>query len=338
MRFAQPYLLWLLIPAAFIAAWHAVSSFKRIKNAVYLFDKTAARKMKVEFAATSAALKAVLLSVSLLLLIIAAARPQGKPIENEEETAGIDIMVLCDVSSSMAARDIKPDRMTAVKQGLVNFASNLSGDRIGMVSFAGIDFVQCPLTNDYEAFSLITESLEPGMLAKDGTNIGAAIRAGVDRLKEKAGKSRILVLITDGESNQGEDPGTAAKYASENGIRIYTIGVGTRGGAKIPEGQDVWGRTYYKIYGGEEVISKLDDAELKNIASATGGSFSRLDSAGAFARIALDIRAMEDNKAKIKRNTLYEENYVYPLMIALVLAVFSILLPLRKPAWNFSVR
>ncbi len=330
MRFASPDILWLLIPAALFSLWHVFVSFKRIKNAEDLFDPQASSKMKIMFLKNFAGVKFLLFSMSVIFVVFALARPQGKPVETEEETSGIDIMVLCDVSSSMAAQDVKPDRMTAVKKGLINFVSNLSGDRIGMVSFAGIDFVQCPLTNDYDAFSMIVESLEPGMLAKDGTNIGAAIRSGVNRLKEKGGKSRILMLITDGESNQGESPQSAAKYAAENGIRIYTIGVGTVNGGKIPEGRDIWGRTYYKIYRGEEVISKLDETELRSIAQITGGSFSRLDNAGAFLKIAFDIRTMEENKSKIKRNTLYEENYIYPLIVSIVMMCLSILIPARK--------
>jgi Ca-activated chloride channel family protein len=267
--------------------------------------------------------------LSLMLIITALARPWGKPIKSEIEMSGIDIMAAVDVSSSMAAGDLKPSRMEVIKQGLKDFTASLAGDRIGMITFAGTNFVQCPLTNDYDAYDLIIDSLYPGMLFKDGTALGDAIKASVERMVEKGGKSKIMMLITDGESNMGMAPIEAAKTAKEQGIPIYTIGVGTESGGRIPEGTDMFGRVYFKTYEGAEVITKLDDRELREIAGLTGGKYYRVTDLNAFKSIKDDIRHMEENKTK-KEEIKHEENYAPWLLWGIIFFVISQALTVRK--------
>jgi Ca-activated chloride channel family protein len=286
-------------------------------------------KMLYEVSPVFAAVKYGILFLSFILIITALARPWGKPIKSEVEMSGIDIMVAVDVSSSMAAGDLKPSRIEVVKQGLKDFTSNLAGDRVGMMTFAGTNFVQCPLTNDYDAYDLITDSLYPGMLYKDGTALGDAIKASVARMVEKGEKSKIMILITDGENNMGMAPMDAAKIAKEQGIRIYTIGVGTELGGKIPEGTDMFGRVYFKTYEGAEVVTKLDDRELREIAGLTGGKFYRVTDLNAFKSIKDDIRYMEENKTK-KEEIKHEENYTMWLLWGIIFFVISQVMPVRK--------
>lgn len=268
-------------------------------------------------------LKNILFFLSFVFFIIALARPLGEPIKTEMEFKGIDIMILIDVSSSMAAIDIAPNRMEAIKKGLKEFLDLLTGDRIGIITFAGVDFVQCPLTIDYDAVDLIIDGLYPGMLFKDGTYIGNAIKSAIERLEIDAGKSKVLILITDGENTGGMAPLDAAKIAKEKGIRIYAIGVGTKEGGKIPEGRDFFGRVYFKTYQGEVVISKLDDSELKQIANITEGKYFRLTDANAFKSIVSDIKNIEENKTKVKKTIKYKENYQKFLLWGLIFYLIS---------------
>jgi Ca-activated chloride channel family protein len=267
--------------------------------------------------------------IAFILIITALARPWGKPIKSEVQLSGIDIMVAVDVSSSMAAGDLKPSRMEVIKQGLKDFTASLAGDRIGMMTFAGTNFVQCPLTTDYDAYDLIIDSLYPGMLFKDGTALGDAIKASVERMVEKGEKSKIMILITDGESNMGTVPIDAAKIAKDKDIRIYTIGVGTQEGGRIPEGTDMFGRVYFKTYEGAEVITKLDDRELKEIAGVTGGKYYRVTELNAFKSIKDDIRYMEENKTK-KDEIKHEENYTMWLLWGILFFVASQVMNVRK--------
>lgn len=334
MRFGNPQalqLFWILVPAMIYFAYRVVII---LRNATRLFDANTASRMLYPVSYPQAAVKYLLLFASMCLVIIAAARPLGKPIQQEEELKGIDIMFAIDVSSSMAATDVEPDRMEAVKNGVKNFLAGLGGDRVGMVTFAGVDFTQCPLTADYEAFSLITDGIYPGMLFMDGTALGNAIKASVDRMIEKAEKSRILILISDGENTAGISPIEGANYAKEKGIRVYTVGVGTSQGARIPEGRDAFGRVYYKTYNGQLVISKIDEAELREIAGITGGKFFRAADKNAFRSINNDIKNMEANRVKDKKQQKYEENYQSWLLWGLILFAVSQAIIIRKPVFS----
>ncbi|MEI7541932.1 MAG: VWA domain-containing protein [bacterium] len=326
---ASAFLLyWLVLPLFIYLAWR---TWKITKNTIVFFDKKTGPKMLSAVSPIMVAIKYILLLLAFVFIITALARPWGKPIKSEINLSGIDIMVAVDVSSSMAAGDLKPSRMEVIKQGLKDFTASLAGDRIGMMTFAGTDFIQCPLTNDYDAYDLIIDSLYPGMLFKDGTALGDAIKASVERMVEKAAKSKILILITDGESNMGMAPIAAAKIAKEKDIRIYTIGVGTLEGGRIPEGKDMFGRVYFKTYEGAEVVTKLDDRELREISGLTGGKYYRVTDFNAFKAIKDDIRYMEENKTK-KEEMKYEENYTLWLLWGIIFFVASQALSVRKIA------
>jgi Ca-activated chloride channel family protein len=336
MKFGNPEAFRLLIIVVPLLAYLGYRTLKVWRNLGLFFDKATAPKMITPLSGRTTAVKFGLTAAGVLLIIIAIARPWGKPIKSEVNVSGIDIMVAVDVSSSMAATDIRPSRMEAVKAALKDFSSSLNGDRVGMITFAGVDFVQCPLTLDYDAYDLIIDSLSPGMLAKDGTAIGNAIKSCVQRMVEKAGKSRVMVLITDGENNTGMSPIEAANLAKQNDIRIYTIGAGTAQGGVIPEGQDMFGRTVNKIYKGEEVVTKLDDSELKEIAGITGGKYYLITAPDIFASIKDDIRNMQENSTK-KDQMSHEENYAPWLLWGVVFFVLGQVLPGRKTAWAASM-
>lgn len=325
MRFAvnETYavVLGLILLAA--GAYYAVKSILITLNARKYFDSDTSAKMGLIYSLPLAVVKYIFLAAGLALLFTAFLRPLGKPITKEREYRGRDIMVVLDASSSMAAYDVEPNRMEAVKKGLKEMLFELRGDRIGMIVFAGVTFVQCPLTLDYDAFELILDSVYPGMLSKDGTALGEAVKDGVKRTEEKAEASRAIILITDGENTTGSPPVPAARFAAEKGINIYTVGAGTEKGSPIPEGRDAFGRVYYKTYGSETVISKLDDRELKQIAGITGGKYFSIRDKNAFKAIAQDIAKMDENKSKIKKEEIYEENYAPWLMAGIIMLLLS---------------
>lgn len=300
------------------------------KNAEKYFDDHTSKKMGVKFSFAAALIKYALFAAALALIFTAFLRPVGEPITKEREYSGRDIMVLLDVSSSMAAFDIEPDRMEAVKKGLKEMLFDLSGDRIGMIVFAGTTFVQCPLTLDYDAFELILDSVYPGMLEKDGTAIGDGIKEAVKRIEEKAEASRAVILISDGENTAGSPPAEGARLAAQKGIVIYTVGAGTEKGSKIPEGRDAFGRVYYKTHRGELVVSRLDDRELKQIASLTGGKYYSIRDKGVFRDIVAEIAKMDENRAVLKKEQIYEENYAPWLAAGIILLLLSGAIKIRR--------
>lgn len=320
-------LLILLIPVFFYLGYRI---YAILHNFNEFFDIKLLGKIFHKVSFTAIIVKYLLIFASLILFIIAAARPLGKPIESEQQYFGRDIMIVLDVSSSMKAIDLKPNRMEVVKKGLNNFIANLSGDRVGIIVFAGIDFVQCPLTLDYEAVSFIIDSIYAGMLPREGTALGNAIKSAIERMEEKAEKSKVMILITDGESLEGISPVEAAKIAKEKNIRIYALGAGTEEGGMIPEGTDMWGRTYYKTYKGEVVVTRLDEKILKQVAGISDGKYYRVTDLNAFNRIMDDIKEMEVNKAKLKKETRYEENYWIFLFWGIVFFMISHIIPMGR--------
>ncbi len=317
----------LLVPVAFYLCYRL---FQILKNFNKFFDFKLLNKVFYKPSFTAIIIKYLLILLSFVLFIIAAARPLGKPIEIEQQYSGRDIMIVVDVSSSMNAIDLKPNRMEVVKKGLNNFITGLSGDRVGIIVFSGIDFVQCPLTLDYEAVSFIVDSIYAGMLPKEGTALGNAIKSAIERMEEKAEKSKVMILISDGESFEGISPVEAAKIAKDKNISIYTIGAGTEQGGMIPEGTDIWGRTYYKTYRGEVVVSRLNENILKQIAGISEGKYYRVTDVNAFNKIMEDIKEIEANKAKLKKETKYEENYWIFLLWGIIFFMISYIIPIGK--------
>lgn len=199
-------------------------------------------------------------------IIIALARPQVKNVEQTTEGEGIDVMLALDVSGSMTAQDLKPNRLEAAKQVAIDFVNRRPTDRMGIVIFSGESFTQCPLTTDHNVLISSIRSIRNGLL-EDGTAIGSGLATSVDRIRNSKAASKIIVLLTDGENNGGLiDPNTAKEIAKTYGIRVYTIGVGTEGFAPQPV-QTMGGVTMY-----QQKVS-IDEPLLREIAGETGGKY-----------------------------------------------------------------
>lgn len=265
--------------------------------------------------------------VAVILLIIAVARPQKLLQERKMETEGIDIMLALDISTSMLAEDFRPqNRLEAAKQVASEFIDGRSSDQIGLVVFAGQSFTQCPLTLDYQMLKELLDRVKielvmEGMI-EDGTAIGMAIANGVNRLRASKAKSRILILLTDGQNNRGEvDPLTAASAAQALGIRVYTIGVGTRGFAPYPI-RDQWGRITY-----QQVQVEIDEELLTQIADQTGGKYFRATDAQALRRIYSEIDKLEKSKIQVhqyrQKAELFPQFLIWAMVLLLVETILS---------------
>jgi Ca-activated chloride channel family protein len=251
-----------------------------------------------------------------VLLVAALARPQTGAARVEITSEGIDIVLALDISGSMKAEDFKPNnRLFVAKEVARRFVEGRTGDRIGLVVFAGGAYTQCPLTMDYGILTSLIEAVDFGNVP-DGTAIGMALATSVNRLREAQGKSRVVILLTDGQNNAGEiDPVTAAEAARALGVKVYTIGAGTDGPAQIPVDDPVFGRRYVTI------DASVDEESLRTIAEITGGRFFRATSPEALAAIYRNIDRMEKTEAETVEYIQYDEKGpLLALIAALVLA------------------
>ena len=226
---------------------------------------------------------------------------------------GINIVIAFDISSSMLAQDFQPqNRLEVARDRIKSFVTARNSDRIGIVAFSGEALTQVPLTTDYPVVQAALDNLQPGQL-EDGTAIGTAIATAANRLRDAPGRSKVMILLTDGVNNRGSiDPRTAAKAAAAFGIRIYGIGVGTEGMAPVPVGRGLFGLRY------EMQKVEIDDALLTDVANATGGRYFRARDPAALQRITEQIDALERTPVRTRTYVRYAELFRWPLSLMLV--------------------
>ncbi len=275
--------------------------------------------------------KKALLILSLFFFLVALARPQiGTKLE-EVKRSGVDIFVAIDVSKSMLAEDIKPNRLTKAKHEVATLIHQLRGDRIGLIVFAGEAFVQCPLTLDYGALKIFLDIIEPGLIPRPGTAIGKAIEKSIESFVETERKHKVLILITDGEDTV-KDPMKVAEIAEKEGIVIYTVGIGSSQGVPIPEfdgsGKQVG---FKKDKKGNVVTSKLDPLTLEKIALQTNGKYYNATPAEMeLSKIYEDIDKMDKKELSSRIFSQYEDRFQYFLAIGLFLLLADLFIPERR--------
>ena len=252
---------------------------------------------------------------ALILLIIALARPQSSTNWEESTTEGIDIILSMDISGSMLAEDLKPNRLEASKEVAMDFISKRANDRVGLVIFSGESFTQCPLTTDHNVLINLFKDVKSGMV-EDGTAIGMGLATAVNRLKESDAISKVIILLTDGVNNKGVvAPFTAAEIAKKFGIRVYTIGVGTEGYAPYPF-QTPFGIQY------QDVEVQIDEETLQNIATVTDGKYFRATNNSKLKEIYKDIDKLEKSKIEVtefhKRSEEFNK-FAIPALLLLLL-------------------
>lgn len=259
----------------------------------------------------------LLRSLALCFIIIGFARPQSSSSWQDSTTMGIDIIISMDISGSMLAQDLKPDRLEASKNVALDFISARPNDRMGLVIFSGESFTQCPLTTDHQVLQNLFKDVKSGMI-EDGTAIGMGLATSVNRLKDSQAISKVVILLTDGVNNKGSIPPlTAAKIAQKFGIRVYTIGVGTEGFAPYPF-KTPFGTTIY-----QDVEVQIDEKTLQDIASTTNGKYFRATSNKALKEIYLEIDELERSKIDVKEFSKKNEEFRILIMIALSLLLIE---------------
>jgi len=275
--------------------------------------------------------KIALIAAAFLLCIFSLARPQWGFEWQEIKRTGLDMLIAIDVSKSMLAHDVKPNRLERSKLAVKDLVKKLNGDRIGLVAFAGTAFLQCPLTIDYNGFLLALDDMNTDTIPRPGTSISGVIREAIDVFKGPEKKFKVLVLITDGEELEGNAI-SAANEATQFGIRIYTIGVGTAEGDLIPAVDEHGERAYLADKYGQAVKTRLNEDLLKRIAVATGGSYVHATQSD-FGLILLYDKAiskLEKYELESKMKKHYEERYQIFLSIAIALLLIESLFSERK--------
>ena len=319
-RFANPeFLLLLLILPAMI--WWYLRRSLRSRSTVRYSDLKLIKEVGSSSRKRYRHLLFILRLAAIALLIVAFARPQAGSREEETITEGIDIVLSMDISSSMLAEDFQPkNRLEAAKLVAADFIKGRTNDRIGMVVFAGQSFTQCPLTLDYGILLKFLEEIHIGQI-EDGTAIGMALGTCVNRLRDSKAKSKVVILLTDGQNNRGElDPITAARIARTYKIRVYTIGAGTRGEALYPVDDPIFGRRYVRM------PVNIDEELLGRIADITGGQYFRATDKNSLEKIYKEISDMEKTKIEVKQYTRYRELFSRYLILALVLLAAEMIL------------
>ncbi len=318
-RFATPQaflLLLFLIPLFYFS----LRKQKRERSIAYS-SLDVIRRAGLEASVWKRYAKLALRTVVLILIVFGMARPQTGRSESTVKSEGIDIMLLLDTSSSMQAQDFKPrNRLHVAKQVITDFVSKRSADRIGLVVFAAQAITQCPLTLDYAILTDLVERVDFGML-EDGTAIGVALATACNRLKDSEAKSRIVVLLTDGRNNVGLiSPVTAAEVAKSFDIKVYTIGVGTRGPVPVPVDDPLFGRRMVAM------DMKLDEATLKQIAQLTDGEYFRATDTEELMKIYDKIDELEKTAVETKSFVSYTDRFSLFVAPALVLLLVQLLL------------
>lgn len=266
----------------------------------------------------------ILRIISFVALVLALARPQTQNSWKNQTVEGIDIMLAMDVSTSMLAEDLKPNRMEAAKNVAAEFIAGRPNDNIGLTIFAGEAFTQCPMTTDHASLLSLLQNTRTDIAARglieDGTAIGMGLTNAVSRLKESKAKSRVVILLTDGSNNRGDiSPMTAAEIAKSLGIRVYTVGVGTTGTAPLPP--SATGLPQYV-----NVPVEIDEQTLKGIATATDGDFYRAKNNKELNQIYQEIDKLEKTKLNVKQYSRRYEAYQPFAIAALIALLLEILL------------
>ena len=320
-QFENIEFLWLLLIIPFLIVWQW---FKNKQQAPEL-KFPGASLLAAHGANWLAKLRPVLYALRLAaiaLVIVAMARPRTSEENSKTKSAeGIDIVMAIDVSTSMLSRDLRPNRLEATKKVAADFITERPNDRIGMVVYAGESYTQTPLTSDHKIILNTMKDIKNGLI-QDGTAIGMGLATAVNRLKESKAKSKVIILLTDGENNSGSiDPMTAAQLAEEFKIRAYTIGVGTKGTAPTPYAYDMRGNLVYK-----NLPVNIDEDLLKNIANQTGGKYFRATDNEKLNEIYAEIDKLEKTKLQELKFYSYDEKFEKFALIAFILFGLELLL------------
>ena len=316
--FANPDYLWLLTMIPLVVGWHVFTRKK--SQAVLKISSLEGFRSKSSFLSRLQPLLFVLRILSLLLIVMALARPQTMDVSTRTKTnKGIDIVMAIDISSSMLAQDLKPNRLTALKRVAASFVDDRVSDRIGLVIYAGESYTKTPITSDRAIVKNALSKIQFEGLIDDGTAIGMGLATAVKRLKDSRAKSKVIILLTDGVNNSGFiDPKIASELAVEYEIKTYTIGLGSNGTARAPVGLLPNGKFQYGM-----TKVEIDEELLKNIAINTGGLYFRATNNKKLEEIYNEINKLEKTEIEEFKYYNYEEKFRPLILMALTLLIIE---------------
>ena len=326
-RFANIELLWLLVTIPFfVAAYIAYTRHKRRQLEAF-GDAELMESLMPNASRVRPTVKFAIVMVALTLLIFAAARPQFGQSERTEKRQGIEAIVALDISNSMLAEDVAPNRLDRAKQMLSKLMDNMSNDKVGLVVFAGDAFVQLPITCDYVSAKMFLNSIKPELIKTQGTAIGQALSTSIRCFGEQSDASRAIILITDGENHE-DDAVAVAKRAKEEGIQVLVVGIGKPEGSPIPlPGTN----SFRKDRNGNVVVSKLNEEMCREIAQAGGGIYVRCDNSNTATKaIQKELDKLATQEIETQVFTDYNEQFQSFALIALLLLVIDFFIFNRK--------
>ena len=322
ITFLHPEFFWLFLVLPIAIAWYWFTNKKQ--RATLKISSTKSFKGSATLIAKLQPLLFVLRMLALSAIIVALARPRSVDVSSKSRTTkGIDIVMAIDVSGSMLAKDLKPNRLEALKRVAAEFVEDRINDRIGLVVYAGESYTRTPVTSDKTVIlqSLKTVEYDDSIIA-DGTGIGVGLATAINRIKDSKAKSRIIILLTDGVNNSGTiDPRMAADIAKEYGIKVYTIGIGTNGMAPFPYAKAPNGKFLY-----QNMKVEIDEKLMKEIAKTTDGKYFRATSNAKLKEIYTEINKLEKTEVEEKKYFNYDEKYQPLVWLALFLLFVEVLL------------
>lgn len=319
MFFEYPKLLWLLVVPALLMLHYIYLELAERHPHLRVSVSVPWMVKKTTLASAMRHIPFVLRILALCLIVVAIARPRSSEKMERIDTEGIDIVLAMDVSTSMLARDLTPDRINASKDIAIEFISQRPSDRMGIVVFAGESFTQCPLTTDRATLINLMKEVQTDLI-EDGTAIGNGLATAIARMKDSDAKSRVVILLTDGVNNRGEvSPQMAAEIAKTYGVRVYTIGVGKEGMAPYPV-MTPWGVEV------KNVQVEIDEALLSEIAESTGGRYFRATDNTKLAEIYAEINKMEKAKTTVDSFPIYKELFGMYALLALLAILLELVL------------
>ena len=322
---AAKYLYLLLLVPVFLIGY-AVARTLRRKAVLRLGEEPLVRALMPSWSSGKGWVRIVLFSLAFAFFAVGLARPQIGARLSEHKTRGAEIVICLDVSNSMLAEDYSPNRLERAKLSISRLSDKLQDDRIGLILFAGTSFVQLPVTTDYVSAKMFLGSIDTGSVPVQGTAIGDAINLAIRSFSAQSEKSRVIVVISDGENHE-DDPVEAASQAAEMGIRVYTIGVGSAQGQPIPMDGEL-----LRDKDGNIVVTRLDEETLRAVAKAGNGAYIHAGNEEfGLNPVIDDIRRMEDEELGSIVFEEYDEQYMYFFAIALALFVLEMLVGERRP-------
>ena len=333
IRFLHVDMFFLLIPLVIFIVWNAIVS-RRLKKKLIVLGSEAIQEFLMNRVLTKRIkLKNILFITTIFLLIIASSGPQIGESLSEVKRKGIDVIIALDISTSMNAQDIEGStnqtRLNKSKRELSRLINKLQGNRVGIIIFAGSSHIHCPITSDYAAAKLFLNSIDTQMISEQGTDISSAISLALNNIEDDLSKYKLLVLVSDGEEHE-QNALNLAEQASNRGIIIHTVGIGSTKSVPIPMGSGAT-KSYKKDKNNNIVTTKLNKDLLRDISEITNGIFVHLEkSHDTIDQLLLEIMAMDKRELDIQIYSHYEDRYQIFLIVSLIFLILDFLLPTRS--------